>query len=140
MKGGKSMNVAEVAGSSSVTNISNNNTRNNDVDKDFFMKLLVAQLKYQDPLSPVDNSEFMSQTAQFSTLEAIQALSDDFMENKLYSLLGKHCTANTLNNITGLSNEIEGIVESITLSGDDVLLKIGDHLVKPDSILKVQNG
>ncbi|MBV8845579.1 MAG: hypothetical protein JO307_22460 [Bryobacterales bacterium] len=36
---------------------------------DVFMKLLVAQLKYQDPLSPADGTQFVTQLAQFSTLE-----------------------------------------------------------------------
>ena len=37
-----------------------------DFDKDTFLKLLVAQLKYQDPTNPTDATQFMSQTAQFT--------------------------------------------------------------------------
>jgi len=44
-------------------------------DKDTFLKLLVAQLKYQDPSKPVDSTAFLSQTAQFSALEAMQDVS-----------------------------------------------------------------
>ncbi|PRY18212.1 flagellar hook capping FlgD N-terminal domain-containing protein [Kineococcus rhizosphaerae] len=41
-------------------------------DKDMFLKLLVAQLRYQDPSKPADTTQFMAQTAQFSALEAMQ--------------------------------------------------------------------
>jgi flagellar basal-body rod modification protein FlgD len=46
-----------------------------DFDKDTFLKLLVAQLKYQDPTKPTDATEFMSQTAQFTVVEKLDALS-----------------------------------------------------------------
>ena len=42
--------------------------------KDTFLKLLVAQLKYQNPLSPTDGTEFMAQTAQFSVVEKLDEL------------------------------------------------------------------
>ena len=42
--------------------------------KDTFLKLLVAQLKYQNPMSPADGTEFLSQTAQFTVVEKLDAL------------------------------------------------------------------
>jgi flagellar basal-body rod modification protein FlgD len=42
--------------------------------KDAFLKLLVTQLENQDPLNPTDNTEFVAQLAQFSSLEGIQNL------------------------------------------------------------------
>ena len=41
----------------------------NDLDKDAFIKLLVTQMQYQDPLEPQENSEFVAEMAQFSSLE-----------------------------------------------------------------------
>ena len=44
-------------------------TANDSLDKDAFLQLLVTQMQYQDPLDPQDNSEYVAQLAQFSSLE-----------------------------------------------------------------------
>lgn len=49
-------------------------TAGSALGKDAFLQLLVTQLKNQDPLSPTDNSQFVSQMAQFSSLESMQNL------------------------------------------------------------------
>lgn len=48
--------------------------KRNDLGKDEFMRLLIAQLEHQDPLDPTDNGEFIAQMAQFSSLEGISNL------------------------------------------------------------------
>ncbi|WP_162599678.1 flagellar hook capping FlgD N-terminal domain-containing protein [Nocardioides solisilvae] len=45
-------------------------------DKDMFLQLMVAQMRYQDPLNPADSGEFLAQTAQFTALEKMQAVAD----------------------------------------------------------------
>jgi flagellar basal-body rod modification protein FlgD len=47
-----------------------------DLNKDAFLKLLVDQLKYQDPLNPAQGTEFLAQTAQFTTVEKLTDLAD----------------------------------------------------------------
>lgn len=49
--------------------------KNDALGKDAFLKLLVTQMKYQDPLDPQDNSEYLSQLAQFSALEQMTNVS-----------------------------------------------------------------
>ena len=46
----------------------------NEVDKDMFLKLLVTQLKYQDPMNPSDPDQFLAQTAQFTSVEKLTEL------------------------------------------------------------------
>lgn len=72
------------------------------IDKLDFMQLLVAQIQNQDPLSPMDNSEFTGQITQFTMLEEMQAQSAKLDENLLMAqsinntamlgLVGKHVT------------------------------------------------
>src|SRR3954462_2993200 len=50
-------------------------TASSQLDSDTFLKLLVAQLKYQDPTSPSDATQFLSETAQFSVVQKLDALS-----------------------------------------------------------------
>ena len=49
---------------------------NNALGKDAFLQLLVTQMQYQDPLDPQDNSEYLSQLAQFSSLEQMTNVSE----------------------------------------------------------------
>ena len=49
-------------------------TPSDQMGKDTFLKLLVAQLKYQNPLEPTDSAAFMAQTAQFTVVEKLDAL------------------------------------------------------------------
>lgn len=56
--------------------LSPTSTTTNSADKDMFLQLMVAQLRYQDPLNPADPSEFLSQNAQFTALEKMQDVAD----------------------------------------------------------------
>jgi flagellar basal-body rod modification protein FlgD len=61
--------------------VSSQNTKKpapQQLSQDDFLKLMTAQLKAQDPMKPLDNSEFVSQMAQFSTVSGIQSLQDSF--------------------------------------------------------------
>lgn len=79
--------------SSSVTSLSDFDLPNsqlpdpnaNDLDKDAFLQLLVAQLRYQDPLNPNDPAEFMSTTAQFTTIEKLDELVAQGANNSIVS-------------------------------------------------------
>lgn len=59
---------------------------NQKMDKEAFLKLLVTELQFQDPLEPKDNSEFVAEMAQFTTVEQLTNLSDSMKE--INTLLG----------------------------------------------------
>jgi flagellar basal-body rod modification protein FlgD len=67
--------VPGTAGTGSTTSGPTTTTSTSE-DKDMFLQLLVAQMKYQDPSNPADSSEFLAQTAQFTALEKMQEVAD----------------------------------------------------------------
>src|SRR5437763_11253197 len=60
--------------------------------KDDFMKLLIAQLQNQDPMKPADDTQFIAQLAQFSSLEAANKMSDTLEEMNGAQMLGQAAT------------------------------------------------
>jgi flagellar basal-body rod modification protein FlgD len=54
--------------------------------KQEFLKLLITQLRNQDPLSPLDQNQFLAQTAQFSSLESLQNISSELSDMKALAL------------------------------------------------------
>ena len=61
--------------------------------KDMFMKLLVAEMKYQNPLEPTDNTEYVKEMASFSQVEALENVSGDMEQMHGTSLVGQIVTA-----------------------------------------------
>jgi flagellar basal-body rod modification protein FlgD len=70
-----------------------------------FMNLLVAQIKHQDPLSPMDNTEFTSQITQFTMLEEIQTLATKLDDN---ILVGQSINNTAMLNLVGRHVSVEG--------------------------------
>lgn len=75
--------------SASATSPQKKNTANDMIGKDAFFKLLVTQLRHQDPLSPMDDREFVAQMAQFSTLEQMQNLQGQMLRLNAMAMLGR---------------------------------------------------
>jgi len=98
-----------------INNISTNSTlpkasKTKTLGKEDFMKLLVAQLQNQDPLKPLDGTDFTAQLAQFSSLEQLSNLNTEFKNMGLnqmamnyaqsVNLIGKNVVTNSGNSIT----------------------------------------
>jgi flagellar basal-body rod modification protein FlgD len=104
---------------------SSSSSSSTDLDKDAFLQLLVTQMKYQDPLDPGDSTEYMSQLAQYSALEATMNVSDTLEKGNALNLVGEYVIMNTTDS-SGNTSAISGLVEYATIKDGDVLLSIND--------------
>ncbi len=115
-------------------------SKNSDLDKNAFLRLLMTQLQYQDPLNPMDNTEFVSQMAQFTSLEQMQNLNSTMTSSQAFSVIGRTVYAMSQNELGGY-DETYGIVESVTIKSDGTpYLKIGDKEVKFSEVKNVYDS
>ena len=110
---------------------------NNDLDKQAFLKLLVAQMKYQDPMQPTENTEYVSQLAQFSSLEAMNNVSQSVDLQRATGLIGKVVTASISDAVTGVATEKTGSVQFVSQSGNKTYLTIDGEQYELDDVSKV---
>ena len=103
------------------------------MDQDTFLKLLVAQLKYQDPSNPADATQFLSETAQFTVVQKLEALSaldqqvlDATRVQAAAGLIGKQVTYTDASG-TARSGTVTGTTvgstPTLTIDGTDVPLE-----------------
>lgn len=96
MSAAEKFQTQNVVDSFNKTLTANGRKTSNELGKDDFLKILIAQLSNQDPTSPLENTEFIAQMAQFSSLEQMTNMSQNFEKlagminsSEAQSLLGK---------------------------------------------------
>ena len=102
----------------------------NKLGKDAFFELLLTQLQYQDPLNPMDNSQFISQMAQFSSLEQMENMNHNMSQflriqsiSEGAGLIGK--TVETIDPESG--EKIAGEVKRVTFFEGNIYAHLEDE-------------
>jgi len=101
------------------------NLQANSLGMEDFLKILLTQLTYQDPLKPMDNQEFMAQMAQFTSLEQTQQLN-----SKIETLITNQAALQSVGligrtvDVTVNGSTLTGTVSALSLSGDSPLITV----------------
>ena len=107
-----------------------------EMDKDAFLQLLVAQMKYQDPLEPTSNTEYVSQYATFSELEQMQNMSSSLNLSRASETVGKEVIVESKTE-GGETKTIQGYVEKVVYNGSKAYLSIDGALYSIDDLKQV---
>ena len=111
-----------------------------ELGKDQFINLLVAQLKYQDPMNPVDDKEFIGQMAQFSALEQMQNMNSSMSQSQAYSLMGKRVTGSYVDEATKEIKYVDGDVTGVKVSQGKTYVVVRGKDIPIDRISEVAEG
>lgn len=141
--------VSGIEGITGQTSTATQTSSTKTVGKDEFMKLLLAQLKNQDPLKPMDGTDFAAQLAQFSSLEQLKNLNTTLETQSVnqmtlgyaqsVNMIGKEAVSNSGNTViangqtTGLNYRLVNDAKSVTISilgKDGKLVKTWDESTK----------
>lgn len=105
----------------------------NELGKDAFLELLVTQMKYQDPLNPNTDTEYIAQLATFSQLEQLQNLGSTTSNSQALGLVGKTVMLKAENS-TGNTSYVTGKVDYVTMSGSTTQLSVNGKLYSFDKL------
>jgi flagellar basal-body rod modification protein FlgD len=128
--------------STSTNTNSTSSTSGSASDTNQFMIMLMAQLKNQDPLNPVDNSQMLGQMAQLNSLSQLQDLNSKMEEllsasqiGYASSLVGKDVTASVPN-----KDPIEGVVTAVSNESGSWQVTIGGQTVPLTNVIGVKEA
>jgi flagellar basal-body rod modification protein FlgD len=128
--------LAQMTGSSTAAQSTN------DMDKDTFLQLLVAQLRYQDPMNPTDSSQFLAQSAQFTALEKMEDVAKQTaqavaaqMAFGASSLVGRTVTYTDAD-----GKSVTGSVDAVQFKADGPVLDVAGTEVALSAVQTVAEG
>lgn len=122
----------------------NKSGQDNSLGKDDFLKVLVAQIKHQDPMKPLEDKEFIAQMAQFTSVEQLMNLANEMKELKnslgfTATLIGKSIQWDAASADDQESIIKTGIVDSIMLKDGQSYAVVNGEEISIGNILAVMN-
>ncbi|NLG52803.1 MAG: flagellar hook capping protein [Clostridiales bacterium] len=111
-----------------------------ELGKDDFLLLLLTQMKYQDPLNPMDSNDYIAQMAQLSTLEQMTNMTHAFNLNRACQLIGKNVLAKAYGLEMGETEYVFGKVDGFSVMGSEIILVVGEKQIRIEDVLEVSEA
>lgn len=124
VENGKVLNT----GTSSNTTEKKKDEKTNPVNEDMFLQLLVAEMKYQDPMEPTSNTEWISQYATFTQVQQQSDMQQSLKQMEANNLVGKQVIMKSVNSATGETKFVSGQVDYMYVENGGIYLSINDKL------------
>lgn len=132
--------VSAVSATSLFTTSTTSATPKKEMDQEVFLALLVAQMRYQDPTSPMDTTEMMAQSTQLASMEQLTAVAETGRES--FALQMRIAATAMLGQEVAYVDEDgtprTGVVKSVDFSTEVPFVVVGDVAVRLDAVSAVR--
>jgi flagellar basal-body rod modification protein FlgD len=110
-----------------------------ELGKDDFLRLLVEQLKNQNPFEPMENTEFLAQLAQFRNLEQLLHLEQVMSTMARMAAVDQGCSllGKRVQGVTAGGEERKGVVQALRLEGDKVIVCLEEGELYLEEVVNV---
>lgn len=133
------MGVAAIVEDGKITNATSTTStkeKSSTLGKDDFLQLLVAQMKFQDPLEPTSNTEYIAQYATFSEVEQIQNMSKSMDLSRASSLVGQTVQITSTDD-NGKETTKMGKVDYVKYENGKAMVSVDEELYSLDDVTYV---
>lgn len=110
-----------------------------NVSVDDFLQLMIAQMKNQDFMNPVDDTQYVTKLAQFTTMQYMEDMAYNSKSNFISSLVGKNVVASKMT-VSGELDTQEGIVNKISLVDNEYLVYVNDKPYKMSEVMQIKTA
>ena len=104
--------------------------------RDDFFKLFLSQLANQDPMNPVGDKDFINQLAQFTMIDALQAVKSALTGTQLAEASG--LIGRSIRGVDVAGAAVDGVVDRVVQADGKLVLMIGSRAVRPDDVTVVE--
>ena len=111
-------------------------TGTTDLGKDQFLQLLVTQMQNQNPLEPSSDTEWISQLANFSSLEAMQNMSSTMTGTQAMSMVGKYVDI-VSKTATGNTTNDSGYVDFVNVKDGSIQVSVNGKMYDAEDVVNV---